>query len=72
MGPYDSGEICTGIHKWMIKGSYLVKVKVKDQWGIESEWSDLLKKKKKKRKSYDITHYKLINFYNIYLLKYFS
>ena len=50
LGPYDSGDKCMATHMWMIKGSYLVKVKVKDQWNIESEWSDILTVKMEKRK----------------------
>lgn len=51
IGPYYSGEICNAMHTWMIKGSYLVRVKVKDSWGIESDWSDSLTVRMEKRKS---------------------
>jgi len=42
LGPYESGEICEATHIWKNKGDYVIKVKVKDIWGFESEWSDPL------------------------------
>ena len=42
LGPYDSGKECTTSHTWTKKGSYNVKVKIKDENNLESEWSDLL------------------------------
>ena len=42
IGPYNSTEMCEDSHTWMVKGSYLVKVKSKDKWGLESDWSDSL------------------------------
>jgi len=50
VGPYDPGEICEESHTWMIKGSYLVKVKSKDEWNVESEWSDMLTVRMTKKK----------------------
>jgi len=41
-GPYQSGSLCKGSHIWMIKGSYLIKVKAKDSYGFESNWSEPL------------------------------
>jgi hypothetical protein len=38
-GPYNSGEIVNASHTWSQKGTYLIKVKAKDQFE-ESEWSD--------------------------------
>ncbi|MFO7972067.1 MAG: PKD domain-containing protein [Desulfobacterales bacterium] len=54
LGPYESGEECTATHTWKIKGSYYIKVKAKDQWGIESDWSDLLAIRMKKSKNYPV------------------
>lgn len=51
VGPYDSGEICEELHTWRVKGSYLVKVKSKDEWNVESEWSDMLTVRMTKKKS---------------------
>lgn len=43
IGPIISGEIATVNHSWDTKGTYTVRVKVKDIYGLESEWSDPLK-----------------------------
>jgi len=42
LGPYNSGEICEASHCWGEKGTYLVKVKARDKYGIEGPWSDPL------------------------------
>ncbi|GAG87091.1 unnamed protein product, partial [marine sediment metagenome] len=42
LGPYSSGEICTRSHTWTVEGTYNVKVKAKDQIGLESNWSNPL------------------------------
>jgi parallel beta-helix repeat protein len=39
-GPYQSGEICSASHCWIEKGTYQVRVKVKNDQGIISVWSD--------------------------------
>ena len=40
MGPYQSGQLVQAIHKWSVMGDYEVKVKVKDNYGAVSGWSD--------------------------------
>jgi len=40
LGPYNSGETIDIIKKWSEEGSYQIKVKSKDIYGYESEWSD--------------------------------
>jgi hypothetical protein len=40
-GPYDSGEQVSVVHTWNMKGTYTIKVKVKDVLGAESEWATL-------------------------------
>jgi papain like protease len=40
MGTYESGKEILVTHEWIKKGSYNIKVKVKDIHGYESEWSD--------------------------------
>lgn len=40
IGPYASGEEITLSHTWKEKGEYTIKVKAKDIYGYESEWSD--------------------------------
>jgi len=42
VGPYESGQTASMSHIWNTKGSYSVKVKVKDTSGLESVWSDPL------------------------------
>jgi hypothetical protein len=42
IGPYNSGEEAEASHRWIFQGSYTIKVKVKDIFGVESEWSDPL------------------------------
>ena len=41
-GLYNSGQTVTASHIWSTKGSYSIKVKVKDTTGAESVWSDSL------------------------------
>ncbi len=40
IGPYDSGVECNVIHSWNQQGIYEIKVKAKDVYNFESEWSD--------------------------------
>jgi len=40
LGPYNSGETICASHAWSEEGVYEIKVKLKDQYGSESEWSD--------------------------------
>jgi len=42
LGPYNSGELVEASHTGMEKSSYEVKVKAKDQYDLESLWSDPL------------------------------
>ncbi len=42
IGPYDSGGNVTASHTWTKRGHYAVKVKAKDIFGHESDWSDPL------------------------------
>jgi subtilisin family serine protease len=42
IGPINSNEICENTHKFKDEGEYSIKVKVKDNHGGESEWSDPL------------------------------
>jgi hypothetical protein len=38
-GPYDSGQIGSASHAWSEPGNYSIRVKIKDIWGVESDWS---------------------------------
>jgi len=42
VGPYDSGATGSATHTWTTKGDYQIKVKARDEHGLESEWSDPL------------------------------
>ena len=42
LGPYNSGITCEAKHTWSVKSSYNIKVKAKDIYGVESNWSDPL------------------------------
>jgi len=42
-GPYQSGETCKGNHTFEAEGHYNIKVKARNQIGIESDWSEPLK-----------------------------
>jgi len=41
IGPFPSGEEQTSSHTWSDEGTYIIKVKVKDFYGAESEWAEL-------------------------------
>jgi hypothetical protein len=42
IGPYNSGDICEISHKWDIENNYNIKVKAKDNYDLESVWSEKL------------------------------
>jgi len=42
LGPYNSGVTVDTTHKWVVEGSYNIKVIAKDIYGKESSWSDPL------------------------------
>ncbi|MFA5101599.1 MAG: C25 family cysteine peptidase [Candidatus Thermoplasmatota archaeon] len=42
LGPYTSGATISTTHTWAKKGSYSIKVKAKDTFDAESDWSDPL------------------------------
>ena len=39
-GPYDSNETITMIYRWPTEGNHTVRVRVKDEFGAKSDWSD--------------------------------
>ena len=57
IGPMSSGEECQAVHTWQKKGDYEIKVRVKDENGLMSEWSDPIPVKMPKDKSYLILDY---------------
>ena len=38
IGLYGSGELINKNHTWTIKGTYIIKCKAKDEYGMESDW----------------------------------
>lgn len=42
IGPYNSGESCEINHTWNKRGDYEIRVKARDENGLESKWSDSL------------------------------
>ncbi len=43
LGPYASGEEICVTHAWPNEGSFDIQVKLKDEYGAESEWSEAFK-----------------------------
>ncbi|RLF52081.1 MAG: hypothetical protein DRN24_03845 [Thermoplasmata archaeon] len=41
IGPYDSGEQISAIHRWDQNGTYIIRVKAKDIYDHESDWGVL-------------------------------
>jgi hypothetical protein len=39
LGPFNSGETISALHAWSEPGTYTIKVKLKDSYGTESNWS---------------------------------
>jgi len=63
-GPYDSGETISMGHIWDEKGDYSIKVKSKDEFGEESDWSDPLAISMPKIKSF--------NYFNLLIFRLFQ
>jgi subtilisin family serine protease len=42
LGPYVSNEECVASNNWTEEGEYEIRVKARDDFGLESEWSDPL------------------------------
>jgi uncharacterized repeat protein (TIGR01451 family) len=42
LGPFNSGDTANTFHTWTTQGSYSVKVKAKDEFDAETDWSDPL------------------------------
>jgi hypothetical protein len=58
IGPYKSGNTAEVSYTWTEKGEYEIRVKAKDEHGVQSEWSDPLQISLTKTK---ITSYEIIN-----------
>jgi choloylglycine hydrolase len=68
VGPYDSDEIVRISHDWSKQGSYEVKVKAKDIYGGETDWSEPLPINMPKSKNINRFFLSMIEKYN-YLLQ---
>ena len=42
LGPFKSGDVCKTSHVWDGNGAYVIKVKARDELGLESAWSEPL------------------------------
>lgn len=42
LSPYESGEMAKANHTWTMKGTYVIKAKAKDDYGLEGNWSEPL------------------------------
>jgi hypothetical protein len=40
LGPYSSGQIIYASHLWILPGIYEIRAKLKDTYGLESNWSE--------------------------------
>jgi len=40
IGPFNSGETCTMDHSWEEQGEYQIRVRAKDENGLQSDWSE--------------------------------
>ena len=40
VGPYNSGDICDQSHTWTKSSIYGIRVKAKDEHGLEGDWSE--------------------------------
>lgn len=52
LGMYNSGENCEKSHRWDVEGDYNLKVKARDTYGTESEWSNPLSVSMPRNKPY--------------------
>ena len=52
LGPYSSGQSSSASHIWTSQGSYSIKVKSKDENGVESVWSNPLSISMPKEKTF--------------------
>ena len=41
LGPYQSGALASASHAWTTKGTYIIRVKAKDIFALESPWGTL-------------------------------
>lgn len=66
IGPYNSEEELTISHSWTKQGTYTVKARVKDTFGLESDWESLVLKMERSRFVY--YNFKFLKCYNIFAI----
>jgi hypothetical protein len=54
VGPFESDEVCNESHKWEFQETYNIRVKAKDSYGVQSEWSDPLSVRIPKKKEFTL------------------
>ena len=59
-GPYKSNETCNLSHTWEKQGSYDIKVRAKDEHGVQSEWSDPLVVSMPKNKALNLIFFQFL------------
>ncbi len=70
----DSGENATATHSWEEKGDYQIRVKAKDDHGVQSEWSNTTSISMPKNNKFNINDRFLINhpIFRYFLNQFFS
>jgi len=59
-GDFGSGETIYGYHKWLLQGSYTIKVKARDTLGAESNWGTFKIRVPIRNNLFDETFFQLI------------
>jgi hypothetical protein len=62
VGPYNSGVEIILNHSWSRKGNYTIRVKVKDDYSLESDWGYFLLSMPKRYKINKIFMIDVLNF----------
>lgn len=66
IGPCDSGEEIIQSHLWLVRGTYEVKVKARDDHGMESDWGTLSVTMPYKLSQFPFIHWMLERFPNAF------
>ena len=59
IGPFASGQISQAKHTWTTKGNFQIKVKAKDTFGAESNWSDPMSVTMPFSQSFPMNHFEV-------------
>ena len=70
-GPFDSEEEVTLRHKWIIKGTYTIKAKARNEFGSESDWSTLQVEMPRNRATYNSLFLKFLDHLCLVRQRYF-